>query len=177
MRFLGLVAVLGPGLVFAPLAIGEAADAPGSPQQERQATYRDVATLECGGGEVSAVGGSLRPSGFTLVPVDTRDAGKCRFAISTATSLQGPDPGDLRVLAKDQDGKLHRASSQSAASASGNKHRVVTVVCDFRLPEKNVRALVVQRRLLVGTVDLGIVKARVLLDDEEDEERLGVIQP
>lgn len=171
MRFPMRVPVLMLILLAAVEGVGEAANATASDQQEAK-SYRDIATLDNPGGGISGTGGSLRPSGFTVVPIDTRAPSNCRFAISMATGCLGPAPKMLRVVATDAEGNIHTASSQSGVAAFGNKHGLVTIVCDFPLSERDVRRLTVQQERVF--VDLGMVKAEVIIQEEE-EERLGIL--
>lgn len=66
--------------------------------------------------------------------------------------------------------------SPSIATPSGIQYRVVKLVREFTLPQRGIHQWGPQRRIRVGTVDLGMIKARVIIDEDEDEERLG-IQP
>lgn len=68
------------------------------------------------------------------------------------------------------------AQSPSVAAASGSRCRVATLVHEFALPKRNLREWVLQRRIRVSTVDLGMIKARVIVDEDEEKELLG-IQP
>ncbi|NQT14191.1 MAG: hypothetical protein HQ582_15660 [Planctomycetes bacterium] len=99
------------------------------------------------------------------------------MAVSGAFSLDKPKEANLRVAAKDRDGKLHLPIVQSVASAKGKKRRVITVLCQFALAEKDIHELVVQRRVLVTTVNLGMITARVIIDEDEEENLLGILQP
>jgi hypothetical protein len=65
------------------------------------------------------------------------------------------------------------AQSPSIATASGSRCRVATLVYEFALPKRNLREWVLQRRIRVGTVDLGMIKARVIVDEDEEKELLG----
>jgi hypothetical protein len=147
-------------------------------QQDPEPAYRDLASFTYGSTSVGGFGSKLWPTGFTLVSIDTGDPQKSRIAVSAAFDLKGPDVPDLRLLARDQEGKRHSATSRSAASASGRTYRVVTLVCEFALPEQGIQELVIQQRSSSshGRLILGGVSPRIIIQEEE-EKLLGVIEP
>ncbi len=71
MRYPSIPTIFGLCLASV-VAVGEVADA--GDRDKAQTIYRDFATLECDG-SVSGIGGKQWPSGFTVVPIHTGDAG------------------------------------------------------------------------------------------------------
>lgn len=139
-----------------------------------EACYLNIATLEYEGAGLTACSSKSSPTGFTVVRIDSADPKKLQVAVSGAFLLDKPKEANLRIAAKDHGGKLHLPIVQSVASAMGNKRRVITVLCEFALPENDIHQMVIQRRVLVGTVNLGMITARVIIDEDEEENRLGV---
>jgi len=134
-----------------------------------KACYLNIATLKYEGAGLTGCSSRSSPTGFTVVRIDSADPKKPRVAVSGAFLLAKPKEANLRVAARDHDGKLHPPIVQSVASAMGKKRRVITMVCEFALPEKDIHELVIQRRVLVTTANLGMVNARVIIEDEEEE--------
>lgn len=138
--------------------------------------YRDLATLPHDSAAITGVGVDAQPSGFTLVRLGSDDPRRTRVAISGAFDPDGPAAEDIRVLAKDPEGHLHEPSSRSGTTAQGTKHKVVTLACEFTLPESDLREIVVQGEVLVTRIRFGMVSPSIIVDKFE-EEKLGIETP
>ena len=140
--------------------------------------YCDIATLKYEGASLTGASSESWPTGFTVIRIGVPDQQPTRLAVSGSFSVDKPKEANLHVAAKDHEGNLHLPTVQSVESATGKKRRVVTLLCEFALPEKDIHDLVIQRRLLVTTVNLGIVTAWVIIDeDEEEASLLGGFEP
>lgn len=138
------------------------------PKETTRTEYRDVATIVNDGKSMAAIGARL-PSGFTLVHMDTSDPNKSGVVMSAARISNRRLGADFRVIAIDRNGVSHEALSQSVVAASGTKHEVVTLMCEFAVPQRQIHKWTIQRKILIGYVDLGIVKSAVFDCDEEEE--------
>lgn len=139
--------------------------------------YRDIATLKYGGKGLTGANSRSWPTGFTVIRIDPCDQQRSRVAVSGAFLLDKPNPANLRLAVKDHQGKLHLPTVHSVASATGKTRRVITLMCEFALPERDIHELVIQRRILVATANLGMVTARVIIDEDEEELLEGYGQP
>lgn len=52
----------------------------------------------------------------------------------------------------------------------------MTLLCEFGLPETEIHQLAIQRRVIVASATFGMVTARVIIDEDEDESRLGIYE-
>ena len=52
---------------------------------------------------------------------------------------------------------------------SGQEPRVITLLCEFPVPEQDIRQLGVKRKSLVGKVSLGMAAAKVIVDEDAVE--------
>ena len=109
-------------------------------------------------------------AGFTVARMPAQEPTKTRLVVSWAFAVERPKVQNLRLVAKDRAGKLHLPNDQIIAAATGQQRRVITLLCEFSVPEQDIRELVVERSVLVGEVDLGMVKARLIIDEDEEEQ-------
>jgi len=104
-------------------------------------------------------GGKNGPAPDSLGGVGTRDAGgltvlvvaadkdRAKFCVSFAVKEdEGRKGEDFRVVATDAAGKNHEAKAESKVAGGGKGVLVVTVVSEFTIPSKSIKALVVQQR-------------------------------
>jgi hypothetical protein len=108
-------------------------------------------------------------SGFTVARVPSQQSTKTRLAVSGAFAVERPKVQNLRLAAKDSAGKLYLPTTQTIAVGSGQGRRVITLLCEFPVAEQDIRELVVERRVLVVEVNLGMVTAKVIIDEDEEE--------
>ncbi len=149
-----------------------------SPRSEGpKACYIDIATLKYEGGCLTGASSESWPTGFTVLRMDAPDQERSSLAISGAFSVDKPKEANIRVAAKDHEGMLHLPTAQSVASATGKKRRVITLLCEFALTESDIRELLIQRRVLVTTANVGMVTARVIVDEDEEESLEGLMEP
>ena len=144
--------------------------------EEPEVGYLEVATFKYEGGRLTGANSESWLTGFTVIRIAVPDQQRTQLAVSGAFSVDKPRDSNLRVVAKDHEGKLHLPSVQSVASATGQKRRVVTLLCEFGLPEEDIHQLVVQRKVIVTTANLGSVTARVIIDEDEEQSRLGIYE-
>jgi len=131
--------------------------------------YIPIATLPYQRANLSGTDSESSPTGFTVARVPAQEATRTGIAVSGAFPVDKPKVQNLRLVAKDQAGKLRSPTEQTIAAAKGSELRVITLLCEFALPERDIRELIVQRRVLVGEVDVGMVRAKVIIDEDEEE--------
>lgn len=137
-----------------------------------RACYFSMATLRYERVNITGTDSELSRTGFTVTRVPAKDSANARMAVSGAFAIDKPKSQNLRLVARDHAGNLHLATEQTVAAATGSKRRVITLLCEFALPEQSIHELVVQRRVMVGEVDLGMVRAKIIIDEDEEEELL-----
>ncbi len=142
--------------------------------EEPGVDYLEVATFKYEGGRLTGANSETWLTGFTVIRIGVPDQQRTQLAVSGAFLVDKPKEANLRVVAKDHEGRLYLPSAQSVVSAIGKKRRVVTLLCEFGLPEKDIYQLAVQRKVIVTTAHLGLVTARVIIDEDEEDSRLGI---
>ncbi len=145
--------------------------------EEPEVGYLEVATFKYEGGRLTGANSESWLTGFTVIRIAVPDQQRTQLSVSGAFLVDKPKETNLRVVAKDHEGKLYLPSVQSVVSATGKKRRVVTLLCEFELPERDIHQLAIQRRVIVTTANLGLVTARVIIDEDEEESRLGIYEP
>ena len=113
-------------------------------------------------------------SGFTVVSVPCRRSTRTRLAVSGAFAAEKPKAGHLRLTVKDSAGKVHLPITQTIAEGKRGQRRVVTLLCEFAVAEEDIRRLIVERSVLVGRIDMGMVRPLVIIDEDE-EQTIGVV--
>ena len=131
--------------------------------------YLPVATIAYEQGDLFGT-----DAGFTVVSVPCRQSTGTRLALSGAFAVEKPKAGNLRLTVKDSVGKVHLPTTQTVAVSKRDQRRVVTLLCEFPVAQQDIRRLIVERSVLIGYVDVGMVRAKVIIDEDE-EQTIGVI--
>ena len=140
--------LFGAGLLVAAKAETEPSKKPLAVEKSKsdsETKFVEIASLGDGSGAAAGVGGLLWNSGFTYVAIKTDKAGTTRFIVSAAYGGATQAAPNLRVVAKDTQGKIHEAAGGSTVSGTGAKFSVVTFDSKFDLPSESIAELIVQQ--------------------------------
>ena len=113
-----------------------------TPESENK--FEPFARLQCsgsGGGE----GGLLSSTGFTFVKSSEPDAKKTRLVVSFASDRLDDDVTKYRVVAVGKDGRSFANESPESYSGRGRTTGVMTVICEFPVPDSNLEELRIER--------------------------------
>lgn len=81
--------------------------------------YLEVATFKYEGGRLTGANSESRLTGFTVIRIGVPDQQRTQLAVSGAFVVDMPKETNLRVVAKNHEGRLFLPSVQSVVSATG----------------------------------------------------------
>ena len=103
--------------------------------------------FEKGANPGSLTGVGTRNAGGVTVLVVAADKNGAKFCVSFAVKEdEGRNVKDFRVVVTDAAGKNHEAKAESKVLGGGKGVLVVTVMSEYTLQSKSIKALVVQQR-------------------------------
>ena len=132
----------GQGPVIRGRIIDESGNRGHTPESENK--FEPFARLQCsgsGGGE----GGLLSSTGFTFVKSSEPDAKKTRLVVSFASDRLDDDVTKYRVVAIGKDGRSFANESPESYSGRGRTTGVMTIICEFPVPDSNLEELRIER--------------------------------
>jgi hypothetical protein len=107
----------------------------------------ELATFPFSRGTIGGTGSLFWTTGFTVATLENETKETTRLLISAAFACGDTQSRGLRVLAITKHGRRLAAKNVSSASASGNRHEIISMICDFEAPAASIEKLVIQHKV------------------------------